>query len=273
MEEHVSHLTEWFNHLCGPIALWILHAIHLQPADYEYPIPEYLVMAIVVFFLCIILALILRSRLAVERPGGMQLCAEMLLTNPLGFGIKDLLEENVAHGAEKFIPFVGAISIFILFSNLLGVIPALSSPTGGATAIVPLACAILTFLYFNWHGLRHHGAFGYVKTFTGPVWWLSWLIGPVEMISAFARLLSLTVRLWANIFASDLIYVIFLGLLLAPTQWGWSKSPILGVALAVFPLVIPIAFILLHIFVSLIQAYVFTVLPAIYIGMAVADEH
>lgn len=273
MEEHVSQVTLWFNQIFGPLVLRLLHALHLQPADYERPIPEYLVMSIVVFFICILLALVLRSRLSVERPGAMQQVAEMLLTNPLSFGIKDLLDENVGHAGEKFIPFVGSISIFILFSNLLGVIPALSSPTGGALPIVPLGCAILTFLYFNYQGLRHHGPIGYVKTFTGPVWWLSWLIGPVEMISAIARILSLTVRLWANIFASDLIYAIFLGLLIAPVQWGWGKTPVLGVTLAVFPVAIPIVFVGLHIFVSIIQAYVFTVLPSIYLGLAVAEEH
>ena len=102
---------------------------------------------------------------------------------------------------------------------------------------------------------------------------LSPLIFPVEIISTSARLLSLTVRLWANIFASDLIYMIFLGILITPVEWGWQKSPILGVALAIFPAFIPVLFVGLHIFVSIIQAYVFTVLPSIYIGQAVADEH
>jgi F-type H+-transporting ATPase subunit a len=143
---------------------------------------------------------------------------------------------------------------------------------------VPLACAVLTFLYFNWQGIRHHGVGGYLLTFAGSPkhladWLLSPLLFPVEIISTSARLLSLTVRLWANIFASDLIYVIFLGLLIGPFQWGWDKSPILGVIISAFPVVIPIAFIGLHIFVSIIQAYIFTVLPAIYIGTAVAEEH
>ncbi len=263
----------WVNHLLGPIALSILHALHVQPADSHYPIPEYLVMSVVVLIFGTVMALVLRSRLSVERPGGMQQAAEMLLTNPLGFGIKDLLEENVGHEGDKFIAFTGSISIFVLLANLLGVIPAFSSPTGGSLPIVPLACASLTFLYFNWQGVRHHGLLGYLKTFAGPVWWLSWLIAPVEMISAAARILSLTVRLWANIFASDLIYVIFLGLLLGPAEWGWSKSPVLGMVLGIFPALIPLIFIGLHIFVSIIQAYVFTVLPSIYLGLAVAEEH
>ncbi len=276
MEEHVSQITIWFNHLFAPVALWILHALHLQPADYERPIPEYLVMSILVLILCTVLALILRSRLSVERPGALQQSAEMLLTNPLGFGIKDLLEENVQHGGEKFIAFTGSVAIFILFSNLLSVFPAFSSPTGNA--VVPLACATLTFVYFNWQGIRHHGLFHYLLTFAGsPKKWGDWLLAillfPVELISTSARLLSLTVRLWANIFASDLIYIIFLGLLLGPAQWAWNKNPIFGAALAVFPAVFPIAFIGLHIFVSIIQAYIFTVLPSIYLGLATADEH
>src|SRR5271157_5635909 len=178
MEEHLSRLTIWVNHLLGHIALGILHKLNVQPADYEHPIPEYLVMSLVVLILGTVLALFLRSRLSVERPGALQQAAEMLLTNPLGFGIKDLLEENVGHRSEEFIAFTGSISIFVLLANLLGVIPAFSSPTGGSLPIVPLGCALLTFLYFNWQGLRQHGPFGYLKTFAGPVWWLSWLIPP-----------------------------------------------------------------------------------------------
>lgn len=276
MEEHIKQLTHWVNHLLGPLALQLLHALHVQPADYEYPIPEYVVMSLTVLILGTVLALLLRSRLSVERPGGFQQAAELLLTNPMGFGIKDLLEENVGHGAEKFVAFTGTISIFVLLANLLSVFPAFSSPT--SNAVVPLACAILTFLYFNWQGIRHHGLGGYLLTFAGSPkhaadWLLSPLLFPVEIISTSARLLSLTVRLWANIFASDLIYVIFLGLLIGPFHWGWDKSPILGIVIGVFPILIPLAFIGLHIFVSIIQAYIFTVLPAIYIGTAVAEEH
>lgn len=276
MEEHVSQISLWVNHIFGPIALSLLHALHIQPKDYDTPIPDYVVMSIIALVLCTILALILRARLSVEHPGPFQQGAELLLTNSLGFGIKDLLEENVAHGGEKFIAFTGSIAIFILFSNLLSVFPAFRSPTG--FAVVPLACAILTFLYFNWQGIRHHGPIGYLLTFAGSPrevgdWVLAILLFPVEIISTSARLLSLTVRLWANIFASDLVYMIFIGLLVGPAQWAWNKSPVFGVALAVFPAVVPVAFIGLHIFVSFIQAYIFTVLPAIYLGLATADEH
>ena len=276
MEEHISQITHWFNHIFGPIAVRLLHALHVQPADSELPIPEYVVMSLIVLLLCTILALVLRSRLSVERPGALQQGAEMLLTNPLGFGIKDLLEENVEHGGENYIAFTGSVAVFILFANLLSVFPAFSSPTGNA--VVPLACATLTFIYFNWQGVRHHGAGHYLLTFAGSPkngadWFLALLLFPVELISTAARLLSLTVRLWANIFASDLIYIIFLGLLLAPTQWAWGKNPAFGIALAIFPALFPLLFVALHIFVSIIQAYIFTVLPSIYLGLATADEH
>jgi F-type H+-transporting ATPase subunit a len=276
MEEQLSAITHWFNHVFGPTVLRFLHALNIQPKDFEEPIPEYVVMCLIVLVICTILALILRSRLSVERPGAMQQVAELLLTNPMGFGIKDLLEENVGHDAQRFIAFTGSVSIFVLFSNLLSVFPAFHSPTG--VAIVPLGCAILTFLYFNYQGFRHHGIAGYLKTFAGSPhdlagWILAVLLFPVEIISTSARILSLTVRLWANIFASDLIYVIFVGLLLGPVEWAWTKSRVLGVAFGIFPALIPIVFVALHIFVSVIQAYVFTVLPSIYIGGAIADEH
>ena len=223
-----------------------------------------------------LLAFYLRSRLSVEKPGALQQVAELLLTNNMDFGIRDLLEENTGHEGVKYVPMVGSIAIFILFSNLMGVFPFLSAPTGNVT--VPLACAMLTFLYFNFQGFRHHGVLGYLKTFAGSPhdfagWALAILLFPVEIISTTARLLSLTVRLWANMFASDLIYVIFLSLLTGGFTFGWSKSPILGVILGIFPAIIPVLFVGLHIFVSVVQAYVFTVLPAVYLGLATSEEH
>jgi F-type H+-transporting ATPase subunit a len=278
MAEQVSWLAQFVNHHLGHFALALLAALHVQPSNPELPIPEHVVMAIVVVIIGTILALILRSRLSVDKPGAMQQVAEMLLTNPMSFGIKDLLEENVHHAASEFIPFVGTISVFVLLGNLMGAFPGsfLKAPTGQVT--VPLACASLTFLYFNWQGARRHGVGGYLLTFAGSprdfgAWILAILLFPVELVSTTARVLSLTVRLWANMFASDLIYLIFLGLLAGGASFGWSKSPVLGIILAFFPATIPILFIGLHLFVSLIQAYVFTVLPAVYLGLATAEEH
>jgi F-type H+-transporting ATPase subunit a len=271
MEHHVSWLTHVVNHYLGSVVLALLGALHVHPHDPAMPIPEHVVMLMVVFVIGVAGNLWLRPRLSAENPGGVQQIAEMLLTNPIGFGIRDLLDENVHHGARKYVPMVGSVAVFILLANLLGVVPLFTSPT--AEKSVPLGCAIVTFLYFNWVGMRHHGPVNYLKHFAGPVWWLAPLMFPVEIISTCARILSLTVRLWANIFASELLYTIFLGLLIQPALWGWDKTPVLGAVLGIFPAIIPLAFVGLHIFVAIIQTYVFTLLPSIYIGFATAEEH
>ncbi|MBA0083629.1 MAG: hypothetical protein HRJ53_01395, partial [Acidobacteria bacterium Pan2503] len=104
MHEPVAWLTQFVNHHLGRLALALLAALHIQPSHPELPIPGHVVMAFVVVIIGTLFALVLRSRLSVEKPGAMQQVAEMLLTNPLGFGIKDLLDENVHHGASQFIP-------------------------------------------------------------------------------------------------------------------------------------------------------------------------
>jgi hypothetical protein len=109
MEEHISRLTEWVNHIFAPWALQLYHALHIQPADYERPIPEYFVMSVLTMLVGIALALIVRVNLSVDRPGTTQQIAELLLTNPLGFGIKDLLDENAGPHAAQFIAFTGSI--------------------------------------------------------------------------------------------------------------------------------------------------------------------
>jgi len=271
MEEHVSRITQILNHYLGGVAMVLQNALHIKPNHPDMPIPEHVAMGLIVLLLATILALLLKSQLSVERPSSFQQIAEMLITNPMGFGAKDLVEENVHHHPERYVPFVGSIGIFVLLSNLLAVFPAFTSPTANKT--VPLACASLTFLYFNWNGVRQLGPRAYLKNFAGPVWWLAPLIFPVEIISTSARVLSLTVRLWANIIASDLIYVIFLGLFASVATWGFEKSPVLGIGLGILPAIIPVLFIGLHIFVAIVQAYIFTILPSVYLGLATSKEH
>ena len=271
MNERLNWFTILLNKLFGHFALNVMAALHVHPANPRFPIPNFMAATVAVFLISIVFFLWLRPRISVDRPGGTQQVMEMLLTNPMGVGIQDLLDENVGHGARQYLPMVGSISIFILFANAISLIPAFLSPTGHPS--VPLACAILTFFYYNYVGLKHHGPFGYAGHFAGPVWWLAWLIFPVEIISHTARLLSLTVRLWANIFASELIYAIFLGLFMAPALSVGHTHPIAGLLLGILPATIPVAFMGLHLFVAVVQAFVFTILPALYIGMATADEH
>jgi F-type H+-transporting ATPase subunit a len=272
MEENLSPITQLVNHYLGALALAILQFLHIQPENPDISIPQHVVMGVLVLVLVTLLALILKSRLSVEKPGPLQQIAELLITNPMRLGIRDILDESAGKHARSYVCVVGTVSLFILFSNLLSLFPLFSAPTGNVT--VPLACATVTFLYFNWQGIRHHGALHYAKHFAaGTKWWIAWLIMPVEVISTLARLLSLTVRLYANIFASDMIYILFLGLLSQATMLAWLKFPVAGVLIGVFPALIPLLFIALHILVAFVQTVLFTVLPASYLGMATAGEH
>jgi len=271
MTEHLNWFTILLNKWFGAKALSLLVALHVSPKDAAHPIPNYLAMSIVVLLMGILLFLWLKPRMSVERPGAVQQMMEFVLTNPTRVGIADLLDDSIEHHASRYLPMVGTIAIFVLMGNLISIFPAFDSPTGHPS--VPLACAVLTFLYYNWAGLREQGPVGYAKHFAGPVWWLSWLLFPVEIFSNCARLLSLTARLWANIFASELIYVIFLGLLMAPSAHFASSHPAVAVVLGILPATFPVLFILLHAFVAVVQAFVFAFLPSVYIGLATSHEH
>ena len=120
MEEHISWTTRLVNRILGPLVARFLHQIHIDPDNQHLPIPQHVATGMVVLVVLTIIALILRSRLSVEKPGMLQQMAEGLLTNSQSFGIKDLLVENTGHEGVRYVPFVGAISIFILLSNLLG---------------------------------------------------------------------------------------------------------------------------------------------------------
>ncbi len=159
--------------------------------------------------------------------------------------------------------------MFILICNLAALVPGFMSPTAEVT--VPLGCAVVVFLYYNYFGIEHHGP-AYVKTLLGPVWWLSPLIVLVETISHFARMLSLTVRLWANMFVGELTYVVFLGLTVGLFSF-LSHSHAVGYVSGVVPIGIPIILFGFHVFEALLQAFIFTILSVVYISLAVAEGH
>lgn len=270
MEDHILGVTKLVNGLLGKPAAALLAALRIRPEHPEYPIPNHLAMEIVVFAVAVVFFLWLKRRLSVERPGGTQQCMEMIVTNPMGLGVLDLLHNVAGHGANRYVPMLGSIGVFVLFSNLISLVPGFESPT--ATSSVPLACAVVVFLYYNYCGVRRHGALGYGKHFLGPSLFMAPLMFPIELISNFARLLSLTVRLWVNMVVSELLYATFLGLTLALLLFAGHLNPV-GYVLAPVPLFAGIIFIALHIFVGILQAFVFTILPVIYVGGAVAGGH
>src|SRR5262249_12541909 len=143
MEEHASPITHFVNHHLAAPALWILNALHIKPGNPAEPIPQPVVMATIALIILTLIALVLRPRLSVEKPGTIQQVAELILTNPMGIGVRDVLDIAGGDHGRSFLPFVGTISVFILFSNLMSLFPWFSAPTGHPT--VPLACASLVF--------------------------------------------------------------------------------------------------------------------------------
>ncbi len=269
-EGQVLAVTRWINWLLGKPASVLLGAIHVQPANPTCPISNFFAMELVVFAFSIVFFLWIKSRLSVDRPGATQQCMEMFLTNSMGMGVKDLVDDIIGHGGEPHVPMLGAIGMFILLCNLLALIPGFMSPTAEVT--VPLGCSVVVFLYYNWFGIRHHGPLGYGKTLLGPVKAISPLMLLIETISHFARMLSLTVRLWANMMVSELIYMSFLGLTMALFVFTAHLNPA-GYISGVLPVGIPLGLALFHVFEAILQAFIFTILAVIYLGLAVSEEH
>jgi F-type H+-transporting ATPase subunit a len=241
---HLDPITALFNKIFGGLATQILQAVHFQPYHPEAPITQTFSMELLVFGLLLVGFILVRISLNVENPGPIQQLAEMLH----GF-VSDQADSIIGHGAQKFVMFTTVVLIFVLSSNLLGMVPGLLAPTSKAT--VPLGVALVCWFYYHYYGIRENG-FGYFKQFLGPIWWISWMMLPIELISHLARILSLTVRLYANMFAGEMVTLVFFSLV---------------------PVGVPLVFMGLHLGVALIQAYIFMLLTMIYVSQAISHEH
>jgi len=227
----------------------------VRPADPAHPIRNYLAMEILVALVLVVLALVVRSRLSMEHPGKLQHVMEVLVEF-----MRSTADEVIGHGADRYVPMLGTLFIFVVACNLLSLLPAQGvpvpdfgievSPTGYIQAT--LGCAVAVFLYYNYQGFRHHGILGYLKHFCGPIMAIAIIMFPIEIIGNLGRLLPLSVRLYANMLVGGLLEKVFGGLV---------------------PILVPVIFMALHIFVSLLQAYIFMLLPAVYLSLAVAEEH
>lgn len=237
MEHQELWFTALLNNLLGMVGL------HSDPSSHL--ISNHLAMQIVVALIIMGLLGWLRSRLSVDRPGNVQQMLEMA-TEALG----SQSEEIVGHDGPRFLPLVFTLGMFIFLCNTLGIIPTFETPTD--QIYVTAGCALVAFVYYNYHGLRHHGLFRYARTFMGPVWPLAPLMFMIELVSHLARLLSLSVRLFANMTAGHNITLIFFSLV---------------------PLGAPVLFEGLHIFVGTLQAYIFVLLTMVYLAGAVSEEH
>ncbi|MGZ4816285.1 MAG: F0F1 ATP synthase subunit A [Terriglobales bacterium] len=228
----------------GPVDA-LLNALHVHVAHPEAPISNAVAMQILVIGFMFLLFLLVRSRLSVDNPGGLQHIFEGLH----GF-IDSQGREIIGHHHEPYTAFVAVVFAYVLICNLLGVIPGFESPT--ATPAVPLGIAICAFFYYQFQGIKKQGPLKYAAHFAGPMPALAPLMVPIEIVSHLARVMSLTIRLYANMFAGDMVTLVFFSLV---------------------PVLVPVAFLGLHIGVSFLQAYIFALLTTVYLAGAVAEEH
>ena len=235
MEEHKFLIVSWINEIISK----------------AFGTSEHIISAHVIMSLIVTVIILLFFKFATKNislfPGKMQEFLELLYG-----AFHSIVVGEAGKEGKKFIPVIGTLGIFIAISNLIGLFPEMGSPT--ANLNITIGCAVFVFIYYHYHGVKKHGAFGYVKTFAGPVWWLVPLFLPIEIISHFSRPLSLAMRLFGNIFGEDLVIIIIASII---------PAGIIG----------PIPVMALAVFTSFLQSFIFITLASIYLAGAMAEEH
>ena len=245
--EHPLWIVEWVNALLGPLV-----AAALRPLGFDLHgpevIPNYLVMVMLIVAAITVMCLLVRSRLSVEHPGKFQIVLEDAV-----LGMQGMLVDWIGPEGKAFLPLIFTFGIFILLSNYSGLVPGLMAPTSNIN--VPLGCAITTWVYYHLQGFKKQGVLSYLKHFALPPG-VPILMAPlmlvIESISHAARLLSLTLRLFGNIFGEEMIILI------------------LG---SIIPFLIPLPMMFLGLITGGLQAFIFVLLSIIYLQAAVAVEH
>lgn len=211
--------------------------------------PDYLVFCGLITLLVLVLGVAIRSQLSVDHPGKLQI----ILEDMLSFFVS-VIDSNIGHHGRKFLPLLGAIFVFIWVGNMMGQIPGLGSPTSNIN--VPFACAITAVLYYHFQGIKAHGPISYIKHFAimpGVPIVMAPVIFIIEIISHMSRVLSLTLRLFGNIFGEHVVVLIIASLV---------------------PFLMPLPIQFLGLIVGTLQAFIFMTLTAIYLGAATqVDEH
>ena len=181
-------------------------------------------------------------------PTGTQNVMEAYLSGVLAMGADVMGKAE----ARRYLPLVATIGLFVGIANLIGVIPGFEAPS--AFLDFTLALALVVFVYYNFEGIRRNGLVSYFKHFMGPVWWLAWLMFPIEIVSHISRIISLSFRLFGNVKGDDMFLMVLL--MLAP----WLL-PMIPFALLTF--------------MAFLQAFIFMMLTYVYLGGAVLlhDDH
>jgi F-type H+-transporting ATPase subunit a len=216
------------------------------------PIPEHIATALLVALLLLAFALRVRPKLAnteaaLDPDDGV---SARNVAEGVVEAISGLAEGVIGRHFERYVPLLAAFFVFILTANLIGLVPGFVSPTSNFN--VTLALGVISFLAYNVYGMKAAGVGSHLRHFLGPVIWLAPLMLLVEIFSQSFRPISLGIRLFANMFADHEVVSIFTNL---------TK------------VVVPVMFYVLGAFVCVVQAFVFTMLSAIYISLSVSHDH
>ena len=245
---HELWITHAVNVVFGPIAAAILRAFGRDVPVGAQVIPDYLAMLIVIAFALTALSLFVRARLSVENPGALQIALEDFVT-----GFQFLLTDFVGPKGPNYLPLVASIFVVILLCNLSGMVPGLMAPTTNLN--VTLGCALTVWVYYHYHGVKEQGVVAYLKHFAVPPGSpvaMAPLMLLIELIAHVARALSLSLRLFGNIFGEELVIVILASLV---------------------PFIVPLPMMFLGLLTASLQALIFAILTMVYLGGAVAVEH
>jgi F-type H+-transporting ATPase subunit a len=246
--EHSLWIVQLVNALFGPAVAAALRPFGFTFKPGQEVVPDFIVMSLLILVGMSILCLLIRSRLSVENPGTLQLALEEAVSF-----LNGMLDDFIGAKGRNYLPLVGTIFIFILIGNLMGLVPGLKSPTSNIN--VTLGCALTVFVYYQFQGFKQQGVIGYVKHFLVPAGapiWIAPIYFPIEIISHFSRVLSLSVRLFGNIFGEDLVILILA---------------------SIVPFLAPLPMMFLGLITSALQAYIFAMLTTIYVAGAVVVDH
>jgi F-type H+-transporting ATPase subunit a len=228
--------------LYAPVnALW-----HSVQHRFAWDIPDHVVMALLVLLISIVVFPLMSRKISRENPGHFQQMLELVVS-----GLKALLTDIIGHEGDRFLYIIGGFASFIFVSNIFSLFFFLQPPTSNPNTTFGLA--VCAFLYYNWQGIRTQGVLHYLKHFLGPIAILAPLMVFIEIIGHLARILSLGMRLFGNIFGEHAATGIFMGMLPFVLPW-----PMMG----------------LGIFGAFLQTFVFIMLTMVYIaGATVVEEH
>ncbi|MEP6993973.1 MAG: F0F1 ATP synthase subunit A [Acidobacteriota bacterium] len=250
--EHHSILYEPVNRLLlallGPPPVARLSpgaAAFFFPDGTKAWIPDMAIMALLVMVIFAVLFPLAARRYDRKHPGRVQNFLELIVES-----IRGLIEDVIGHGSGKlYLPVIGAFALYIFVANLFGLFFFLQPPTASLSTTVALAVA--SFFYFNAQGIKANGFWGYIKHFLGPVWWLAPLFFVIEIIGNFARILSLSLRLFMNIS---------------------GEHTVTGFFASLAPILLPWPLMALGLFTALLQSFIFITLTAVYINLMTAHE-